>query len=279
MGHLPKIVAGVRPLRGDIKIANEHKAVVTAGSAYLGVEIDRIKTIDKKMPVFNRETISCRQVPAKKTHVNIDRNILGYAFTQYVDLVKSFHGYPAPGVLIGGFMVDLAYHYLPEEGLFDVICETRKCLPDAVQLLTPCTVGNGWLRVIDISRFAFAIYDKQNGGGIRISINYPKLDAWPEIKGWFTGTSRDKHSDGLTMINQIKEAGSSICNAQPVNIEIPVRPIRSNDHAVCPFCGESHALVDGKICIANQLPYKIMEIKSEHPLNKELLSGRLNNDS
>src|SRR5208282_754967 len=61
--------------------------------------------------------------------------ILAYTFEEYSALVRKFHGSAAPGVMIGGFMVDLAYSRLPSGGLFDVICETAKCLPDAVQLL------------------------------------------------------------------------------------------------------------------------------------------------
>ena len=88
--------------------------------------------------------------PDKKEGVMIK----SYMFQEFVDLVSSFHGYAAPGVIIGGFMVDLAYRYLPEEGLFDALCETPKCLPDAIQLLTPCTLGNGWLTVVNTGRFA-----------------------------------------------------------------------------------------------------------------------------
>jgi formylmethanofuran dehydrogenase subunit E len=36
-------------------------------------------------------------------------------------MVHSFHGSIAPGVMLGGFMVDLAYRNLPSEILFDVI--------------------------------------------------------------------------------------------------------------------------------------------------------------
>src|SRR4030042_1863444 len=70
-------------------------------------------------------------------------NILSYTFEEYFERVQSFHGFAAPGVVIGGFMVDLAYQHLPEDRLFDAICETAKCLPDAIQLLTSCTVANG----------------------------------------------------------------------------------------------------------------------------------------
>jgi hypothetical protein len=34
--------------------------------------------------------------------------ICSYAFEDYVEKVRSFHGFAAPGVIIGGFMVDLA---------------------------------------------------------------------------------------------------------------------------------------------------------------------------
>src|SRR5512139_1693635 len=97
-------------------------------------------------------------------------SIRSFTFEEYVERVRSFHGFAAPGVVIGGFMVDVAYQHLPDKGLFDTICETAKCLPDAIQLLTQCTVGNGWLRVIDIGRFALSLYDKSGGEGVRVSL-------------------------------------------------------------------------------------------------------------
>jgi formylmethanofuran dehydrogenase subunit E len=46
-------------------------------------------------------------------------------------------------------MTDLACRHLPADGLFDAISETPKCLPDAIQLLTPCTIGDGWLTIVN----------------------------------------------------------------------------------------------------------------------------------
>ena len=74
-------------------------------------------------------------------------NIGSYCFDEFLQLVKSFHGYVAPGVVIGGIMVEAARRQLPAEVLFDAICETRNCLPDAIQLLTPApsaTAGSRW---------------------------------------------------------------------------------------------------------------------------------------
>ena len=90
-------------------------------------------------------------------------NICTYTYEEYLHLVKSFHGSLAPGLIIGGFIVDLALKHLPEGELFDALCETPVCLPDAVQILTPCTIGNGWLTVFDIGRFAVTMYEKKGG--------------------------------------------------------------------------------------------------------------------
>lgn len=63
--------------------------------------------------------------------------------------------------MIGGIMADFAMQQLPSNTLFDAISETTYCLPDAVQLLTPCTTGNGWLRVFNLGRYALSLYDKK----------------------------------------------------------------------------------------------------------------------
>jgi len=103
----------------------------------------------------------------------------------YLHLVQSFHGYMAPGVIIGGFMVNLAKRNLPEETLLNAICETPVCLPDAIQLLTPCTTGNGRLKILNLGRFALSLYDKNKGDGYRVSLDSTKVDQWSEIKSWF----------------------------------------------------------------------------------------------
>ena len=47
--------------------------------------------------------------------------IRSYAFEEFIERVRSFHGSAAPGVVIGGFMVEMAYQHLFEEGLFDAV--------------------------------------------------------------------------------------------------------------------------------------------------------------
>ncbi len=109
--------------------------------------------------------------------------IKDYTFEEFVEVVRSFHGFEAVGILIGGFMVDEACRLLPQGRIFDALCETPKCLPDAIQLLTPCTIGNGWLTVVNVGRYALTLYDKETGDGVRVFLDPAKLAQFPRDQG------------------------------------------------------------------------------------------------
>jgi formylmethanofuran dehydrogenase subunit E len=180
-------------------------------------------------------------------------NIGTYSIDDYMHLVKSFHGNVAPGLIIGGFMVDLAMKNLPEGVLFDSICETRTCLPDAVQLLTPCTIGNGWLRVMDFGRFALCLYDKYEGDGVRVFLDPKKLDDWPEIKAWFLKLKAKKDQDPAALRDQIIEAGTAILSVERVHVDSSKLSKKGKGAiATCPSCGEAYPSKDGATCLACQ---------------------------
>jgi formylmethanofuran dehydrogenase subunit E len=182
-----------------------------------------------------------------------------YAYDEYVHLVKSFHGSLAPGLIIGGFIVDLALKNLPDGEFFDAICETSVCLPDAVQLLTPCTIGNGWLKVVDMGRFAVTLYEKEKGEGVRVYLDAKKLGAWPEFNAWYFKLKPKREQDFDTLMAQIKEAGTGALSMERVRVKPEYTVKRKlGKTAVCPSCGESYPLRDGDSCLACQgrSPYR-----------------------
>jgi len=186
-------------------------------------------------------------------------SILSHSIDEYIKMVTSFHGYPAPGVLIGGFMVDLAYTKLPKDGLYEVICETAKCLPDAIQLLTPCSTGNQRLKVIDTGRYAFTLYEKRSGEGVRVYLDWTLLDEWPEIKGWFLKLTPKEAQDEGVLIREIKEAGSDICGMEKVQVKLDsLNKRKKSSISICPSCNEAYRTSDGALCPAckgSVLPY------------------------
>ncbi len=172
---------------------------------------------------------------------------------EYTHRVQSFHGHVAPGVVIGGFMVHLASADIPEGVLFNAISETPACLPDAIQLLTPCTVGNGWLQIINFGRFALSLYDKYHGNGVRVFLDPDKLEKWPEIKAWFLKLKSRKEQNHEDILSQIKQAGVEICGVCPVQIKPEFLKKRDKGKiAICPLCAEAYPLNDGSICLACQ---------------------------
>ena len=179
--------------------------------------------------------------------------ICGKTFDEFVEMVKSFHGHVAPGVILGGFMVDLAYRNLPPGEFFDVISETKSCLPDAIQLLTPCTIGNGWLKIIDLGRFALTLYEKYSGVGVRVYVDSQKLNQWPELKTFFFKLVPKKQQDSGMLMREIRLAHTSIFSIARVKVNLDsVHSKRRESIAICPLCGEGYPQNDGAICLACQ---------------------------
>jgi formylmethanofuran dehydrogenase subunit E len=176
-------------------------------------------------------------------------NICTYSYEEYLDRVKSFHGHLAPGLLIGGFIVDLAMKNLPEGEFFDAVSETPVCLPDAVQILTPCTIGNGWLSIVPFGRFAVTLYDKYTGAGVRVYLDTKKLEAWPEVRDWYLKKKKKSEQDKDLLMAQIKEAGHGMLGVQKVQVDPEkVRRKKLGPVAFCPVCGEAYPSRDGDSC-------------------------------
>ena len=181
-----------------------------------------------------------------------------YTIAEFLEKAGGLHGYPAPGLLFGGFMVELAKSLLPAGTLFEAIVETPKCMPDAVQLLTVCSVGNGRLRVVNLGRFALALYDKYSGAGVRVWLDAAKLDAWPEISGWLLKTTPKKEQNAEKLLDEIGRAGASVLSFSAVQVAPRVLEKKNMGAiAICPVCKEPYPRLDGGVCrgCTGEAPY------------------------
>jgi len=185
-------------------------------------------------------------------------NIGRYSLDKYIRLVESFHGNVAPGVLIGGIMVDAALERLNTSQLYDGICETSSCLPDAVQLLTPCTIGNGWLHIVDLGRFALTLYEKNSGRGVRAFLDAGKMELWPEVRNWYLKLKPKREQVREAVMDQIIEAGVRLFGFQDVEV-VPLFLTKQSkgEIALCPVCGEAYPSDHGTVCrgCGGQSPY------------------------
>ena len=192
------------------------------------------------------------------------REICGVDVASYVIHMEEFHGYRSPGMLIGGVMIENGMTQLGHTPYLNVVCETVVCLPDAVQLLTPCTFGNGFLQVLDWGKFSLTTYDRQSLEGVRIWLNPDGLSDYPLISGWFqrTGIPREKppFEDLAAEILEVKTELIKTCR---VRLQKQLKDKHPVPTGFCPVCGESYPLRQGQSCIACQGDaYYVMERES-----------------
>ena len=176
-------------------------------------------------------------------------DIGAYTFKEFHQLAENFHGYAAPGLLVGGYMVELAKRHLPEGTLFEAVVESGKCLPDAVQLLTLCSIGNNWMKIHNLGRYAVSLFDKHTGEGVRVSLDPVKMAAYPELKAWFFKEKAKKDQDIALLESEIEAAGDTICKVEPITVK---RRFMGHKHMTrilcCPVCGEAYPVEDGPVC-------------------------------
>ena len=176
-------------------------------------------------------------------------NIGKYSFQEFVELAEWLHSFPAPGILIGGYMVEKAKSAMPGETLYEAFVETGKCLPDAVQLLTPCSIGNSWMRIVNLGRYALSLYDKYSGNGVRAYLDINKLDNWPEIRAWFLKEKPKHKQDSNKLLQEIERAGDGYCTLREITIsDSYLQRKKLKDINICPVCRESYPEADGPIC-------------------------------
>ncbi len=195
-------------------------------------------------------------------------NIENYTFEEFKQRAASFHGYPAPGLLLGGYMVAMAKAALPAGTLFEAVVETKKCLPDAVQLLTVCSIGNNWMKILNLGKYAVSLFDKHTGEGYRVSVDVSKLGPYPEIKAWFLKEKAKKDQDTDVLFYELETAGDTICTMTPIRIR---QRLLGHAHmgaiGVCPHCGEAFPQEDGVLCrgCQGEAPYDTLTAAGETP--------------
>lgn len=185
-----------------------------------------------------------------------------FSYEESLALIRDFHGHPAPGLVLGTKMVSMAMQQMAENVLFDVICETRSCLPDAVQILTLCTVGNGWLKIKDIGRFALTLYDKFEGDGVRVFLDSQKLKKWPEFYDWFYKNKPKEEQDFDLLMREIRDAGDTVLSLNSIRIQ-PQQLVKKNKGKIrtCPQCGEAYPGKLGDKCggCRGEMPYEMVD--------------------
>ncbi len=181
-----------------------------------------------------------------------NQKICGKSREDFLAAIGAFHGWKAPGLVIGGFMVDLAQELIGPGVETDAVVESRHCLPDAIQIFTPCTVGNGWLKILDWDKFALCLYDRHGLKGYRIWLDIEKLGKYPNLYNWYMRLVPKKSLPLELLLDDILAAGRAILSYQAVTMTGLYQREKKSETGICPSCKEAYTLTQGDRCRACQ---------------------------
>lgn len=181
-----------------------------------------------------------------------------------ISLAIDLHGHLAPGIALGLRMSELVLSKLSvnkgDKHLIGV-CETSRCLADAMQAATGCTLGHGNAVVEDYGKIAITIADTRDGRGIRIALRdeasgiSPLMGKWMMRQGKLT---KEEENELGTLLLKVDETcfdikvvrvhieqrfeNSKIIRCMDCKELIPERlAIRQEDKSTCkPCAGEGY---------------------------------------
>lgn len=157
-------------------------------------------------------------------------------FDYYVKKAGDYHGHACAGIALGTKISLAAMKALgldPEVKSKNLIVFTEidRCMTDAVQVITGCTLGHRSLKYMDYGKFAATFVNTDTGKAVRAT-----------VKEHFS--NEDTTEKTLRKISQIPE--SELVTLQDVTVKIPETdlPGPPKEKAVCAACGER--VMDGR---------------------------------
>ncbi|MBW1896840.1 MAG: formylmethanofuran dehydrogenase subunit E family protein [Deltaproteobacteria bacterium] len=181
-----------------------------------------------------------------------DTLVCGRPLEDFLSTIENFHGWKAPGLVLGGFMVDWAQALIGPGVEADAIVETRYCLPDAIQIFTPCTIGNGWLKILDWDKFAISLYDRRERNGYRVWLDLEKMRSFPNLFNWYMRLAPKKDLPLDVLLETILDARRSVLSCRPIQVTHYHQRQKKGKIEVCPGCGEAYPADQGPECTACQ---------------------------
>ncbi len=182
-------------------------------------------------------------------------------FLQLVEKVIAFHTKRAPGIAVSVEMVNQAKERLGDVPKLCAITETRACMPDAIQFMLGCTIGNGNLKVLEsIGRFAMTLYDRKSGKGVRIFVDQNKIDKekYSELYKFFRrerseavrNFGPERKISNAQVVKEFVDCGRNIFSLEDVVIKDTSKP-PILDCGICEKCGEAYTKhsPDEKLCL------------------------------
>ena len=158
-----------------------------------------------------------------------------------IKLAIDLHGHLAPGIALGLRMSELSLSHmgLSKGNKYLIgISETARCLADAMQAATGCTLGHGNAFVENYGKLAITIGDIKTKKGVRVALKDEANNLSALMNKWMMRLGKLTHEEENELGNQLLKLDDIYFLIQ--NVEINRNQDFDNSHIVrCQKCNES----------------------------------------
>jgi formylmethanofuran dehydrogenase subunit E len=157
-------------------------------------------------------------------------------FEKYLKQAADFHGHACAGIALGTKMTLAAMRRLgldpsvKNKNLI-VFVEVDRCMTDAVQSITRCSLGHRSLKFVDYGKFAASFLDLQSGRAVRATI--------PE-----SFDSKGPIEEVAARISQMADSDLVILEEVKIDVSQDDLPGSARKRTFCEVCGER--VMDGR---------------------------------
>lgn len=186
-----------------------------------------------------------------------------------VELAIALHGHLAPGIALGLRMSELALSCLNtrkgDKNLIG-ISETSRCLADALQAATGCTLGHGNALVEDYGKLAITLGDVRTKRGVRVALKDDANKLSALMNKWMMRLGKLTHEEEEKLGMQLLEMDETYFLIQGVEIN-KNQNFEKSAIVRCTLCSElipiglaatENNRVYCKVCSGNAY-YKLLE--------------------
>lgn len=157
-----------------------------------------------------------------------------------VELAIALHGHLAPGIALGLRMSELALlrsNVTKGDKYLIGVCETPRCLADAMQAATGCTLGHGNAFVEDYGKLAVAIGDARTKKGVRVALREDVKKLSPLMDKWMMRLGKLTHEEEEELGMQLLDLSEKYLLIQDVEIN-KSQNFEKSDIVKCTSCSE-----------------------------------------
>ncbi len=166
-------------------------------------------------------------------------------FEVLLDKARAFHGDVCPGIVLGtrttmAGMRELGLSPFEKNRGLIVYVEIDRCMADAIQAITGCSLGHRSLKCMNYGKFAATFVDTKTGNAVRIAV-IDKDRQGPEKSG---KGEKGGMKDAVKTLSEVPEKDLLII--RKVRVEIPDgdMPGMPKHRETCSVCGEK--ILDSK---------------------------------